>query len=60
MAALGMDDLVELRKLVRDSDSIELKLTVPQKSHRAASCAPTRASSSRWTRLQVTTCAPSR
>jgi len=35
MAALGMDDLVELRKLVRDSDSIELKLTVPQKSHRA-------------------------
>ncbi len=30
-----MEDLVELRKLVRDSDSIELKLTVPQKSHRA-------------------------
>jgi len=35
MAALGIEDLVELRKLVRDSDSIELKLTVPQKSHRA-------------------------
>ena len=32
---LGMDDLVELQRLVSDSDSIELKVTVPQRAQRA-------------------------
>ena len=32
---LEIEDLVELRRLVSNSDSIELKLTVPQKAQRA-------------------------
>jgi hypothetical protein len=35
----GMDELMELRKLVRRSDSIELKVTVPERSYRSGAAA---------------------
>jgi hypothetical protein len=38
-AALGNEDLIELRRLVKGSDSIELKLTIPEHSYRSAATA---------------------
>ena len=38
-APIGIDEVLELRQLVRSSDSIELKLTVPERSYRSGAVA---------------------